>query len=380
MTNLGKEESVSPTIMVVDDDPTVVDSVGTALENEGYEFVSAESGMEALEKFEGADIDIVISDIKMPEVDGLDLLREVKDRSPSTHVIMMTAYASVDSAVEAMREGAVDYIRKPIDVKDIRSTLLGVLENLEIEEIQERTSTIVEGKGKKKPFETLKELVKAGRSGLCVSDTGAEKLRSEYGLEEENIDFALLSDEKGVGVSPGDLGELERRIEEFVSEREDSVVLLDGVDAILENNSLESFKEFVDNLEKRMVEGKATLMLSADLESIDEEDLEEIKYLAFDMPARIISESLSNHIRRKIISQLRDQEAESFTNLSKVTGINDSPKLSFHLKKLESSGLVEKDKDKRYRLTDLGSEAAKTLDELREVRSKGFGQIAWISK
>lgn len=382
----GSEESetlqvgkkVTPKILVVDDDPSVVEAVMAALESREYDVIPAESGEEALEKFE-EDIDIVITDIRMPNIDGLELLREIKESSPDTKVIMMTAYASVDSAVEAMREGASDYIRKSIEVKDIRTTILGALENIELEKIQKKRSTIKEGRGRGKPYETFFNLVEGGRKGIIISKKESEEFRKLKKSENEPEYIKISEEGNKSAVSPENLEVLEEKTREFIQENENSVILLDSIDMLMESTSAKKVRNLIDRLEDEIINKKSILIISGNPENIDEDYQGELEYLTSDMPAQIISESLSNHIRRKVITYLENNEdGASFTTLSKETNIDDSPKLSFHLKKLESSGLIEKDREKRYRLTEAGKNAAETLKELREIQGEGFGQITWI--
>jgi DNA-binding response OmpR family regulator len=102
-------------VLIVDDEPRMAASLRTALERSGYECECAGNGAEALRALEARRADVVVSDRRMPEMDGLELLREVKARYGELPFVMMTAYADVPSAVEAMRAGAFDYVAKPFD-------------------------------------------------------------------------------------------------------------------------------------------------------------------------------------------------------------------------------------------------------------------------
>ncbi|RLF33988.1 MAG: hypothetical protein DRN07_01110, partial [Thermoplasmata archaeon] len=104
-------------ILFVDDEEGIVDAAKTALEVYGYEVKTAYSGPECLKKLEG--VDLVILDIKMPGMDGIETLKEIKKRKPQLPVVMITAYATVDTAIEAMKQGATDYIRKPFDIEEL---------------------------------------------------------------------------------------------------------------------------------------------------------------------------------------------------------------------------------------------------------------------
>jgi len=107
-------------ILVVDDDALVRRSLCEALSFEGYACFGVGTGAEALSKLKDSPFQVVISDMKMPQMDGLDLLKEVKEKFPKTAVIMMTGFGSIENAVEAMRRGAMDYITKPIIDEEIK--------------------------------------------------------------------------------------------------------------------------------------------------------------------------------------------------------------------------------------------------------------------
>lgn len=100
-------------ILLVDDEPIVRDSLSAWLEEEGFAVWAAESGEQALELFEQARPDVAVLDIKMPGMDGLTLLKRLRELDDRLPVVMMTAHATVESAVRSMRDGAYDYVMKP---------------------------------------------------------------------------------------------------------------------------------------------------------------------------------------------------------------------------------------------------------------------------
>jgi DNA-binding NtrC family response regulator len=118
---MGDRGSPRPgaTVLVVDDEEMVRDSLARALRARGYDARAAGSAEEALEVLSSQDVDLVFTDIRMPGMDGLELLRRAKAVSPELEVIVMTAYASVDSAVEAMKSGARDYVTKPFKQDEV---------------------------------------------------------------------------------------------------------------------------------------------------------------------------------------------------------------------------------------------------------------------
>ncbi len=116
-----------PTVLIADDDASFRRVIEYQLREAGYTVSSAEDGKKALARFSEEPFDAVITDLDMPELSGLDLLREIKRISPDTPVIMVTAYGTVDSAVEAMRLGAFHYVTKPVNRDALRHTLENAL-------------------------------------------------------------------------------------------------------------------------------------------------------------------------------------------------------------------------------------------------------------
>jgi len=116
-------------ILVVDDEVQILSLVSRFLQRGGYNVSTAPEGPVALERLGDVAFDLVLSDLKMHPMDGLNLLREIKARSPDTAFVLMTAFASTDSAVSALREGAYDYLTKPLDLDALRSTVHRALEH-----------------------------------------------------------------------------------------------------------------------------------------------------------------------------------------------------------------------------------------------------------
>jgi DNA-binding response OmpR family regulator len=112
-----------PRVLVVDDERTVRIGLEKLLRRSGYEVTTAESAEEALEHLRRTEFDVVMSDIRMNGLTGIDLLAQIQQIAPTTGVILMTGYASVDTAVEALRLRAYDYLTKPFDNDHVRATL-----------------------------------------------------------------------------------------------------------------------------------------------------------------------------------------------------------------------------------------------------------------
>ena len=110
-------------ILLIEDEKITRITLSNTLKKEGYEVVSSESGQEGLELFRKQPFDVVITDLRLPRISGLEVLKEVKERAPDCTVIMMTAYGTVETAVEALKMGAYDYITKPFSPDKLLSML-----------------------------------------------------------------------------------------------------------------------------------------------------------------------------------------------------------------------------------------------------------------
>jgi two-component system response regulator PilR (NtrC family) len=115
-------------ILVSDDELSMRQFLEILLKKEGHQVVCAGDGQEAWVRFQAEPFDLVISDIKMPKMDGLELLQKVKQQKPSLAVIMVTAYASPEDAIAAMKAGAYDYLTKPFKLEEIKSVIHNALE------------------------------------------------------------------------------------------------------------------------------------------------------------------------------------------------------------------------------------------------------------
>lgn len=168
------------TILVVDDEKNYLVVLSAFLAEEGYETLTAEEGQQALEILGGADIDLVLTDMKMPSMDGIELLRRIKEKSPDLPVVVMTAYGTVEKAVAAMQQGAFNFIQKPFQNETLKqivdnavATYRVVKENrLLVQALEERYrfDNIV---GKSKPLQDVFDVVqKVAHTKATVLITG----------------------------------------------------------------------------------------------------------------------------------------------------------------------------------------------------------------
>ncbi len=181
------------TILIVDDEKNYLTILSALLDEEGYEVLTAPGGQEALDLHKTADLDLILTDMKMPGMDGIELLEKVKANDPDLPVLMMTAHGTVDKAVEAMQKGAYTYILKPFDnerliiyVKKAIAMYQVVKENRRLRdavESQFRFDNII-GKSKKMRdiFDTIQKVAPSGATVLIEGESGTGKELSARSL------------------------------------------------------------------------------------------------------------------------------------------------------------------------------------------------------
>jgi DNA-binding NtrC family response regulator len=185
-------------ILICDDEPSVRESLSSWFREEGYSVDTAVSGNHALEMLSDRQWDIFLIDIKMPGMDGLELQRRIKGADPNATIILMTAFASVETAVEAMKQGAYDYVVKPIDPDDLEHLVRNaaerkelVSENLRLREKIDEISQFHEIIGRSQAMQGVLEQV------TLVSQTDTTiLLRGESGTGKELIARAIHSDSR----------------------------------------------------------------------------------------------------------------------------------------------------------------------------------------
>ncbi|RMF86189.1 MAG: sigma-54-dependent Fis family transcriptional regulator, partial [Nitrospinota bacterium] len=175
-----------PKVLLVDDDKNSLKGLLQILEQDGYAVLGASNGYEALHILEQEMVDIIVTDMKMPGLDGFALLDEVKKREEEISVIMITAYGSVHTAVEAMKKGAEDYLTKPLNVEELEIMLEKVWRKRELllqnralqEQLKARTcfSEIIGNTPEiQRLFKTIAYVAPSNASVLILGETGTGK-------------------------------------------------------------------------------------------------------------------------------------------------------------------------------------------------------------
>jgi DNA-binding response OmpR family regulator len=130
------ESRLPPHVLVMEDEPSVAQGLQMVLTDEGYDVDVAMTGGSALDTFNRKGIDLLVADLRLPDIDGMEVVRRVKEKKPETEVIVITGYSSVPSAVEAMKLGASDYLPKPFTDEEFKDAVEGVLKEKKTKKIR----------------------------------------------------------------------------------------------------------------------------------------------------------------------------------------------------------------------------------------------------
>ncbi len=195
--------STRGTILIADDEALARQSIAEVLQEEGYQTYEAADGQAALNILEQTEVDVVLSDLKMPKVDGLGVLQVIRDRYPQTMVLLMTAYASIETVVEALRLGAQDYLLKPLLVDDVLHRVRRLLEHKrqawEIQLLRREVSRHFDSDGMvgrsaaiQALFELTKKVAPTNATVLITGESGVGKevvarLVHKYSLQKDHV-------------------------------------------------------------------------------------------------------------------------------------------------------------------------------------------------
>ncbi|MEK6680709.1 MAG: sigma-54 dependent transcriptional regulator [Nitrospirota bacterium] len=164
-------------ILIVDDDESHRLMLKAVLSDDSYEITEASDGKEAVALAEKIDYGLILMDIRMQEMSGIDALKIIKARKPDIPVLLMTAYASVKSAVEALKLGAIDYLTKPLDIQELKHAITGAIAETKKEIVAEKDfqGIIARGKAMKEIFETVMKIAPTDATVLISGESGTGK-------------------------------------------------------------------------------------------------------------------------------------------------------------------------------------------------------------
>ncbi len=202
---------VPPHILIMEDEEVVAKGLEMVLTEEGYDVDLAFTGEQALEIFSSNKYDLLVADLRLPDIDGMEVVKRVKEKQPETEVVVMTGYSSVTSAVDAMKIGVFDYLTKPFLETEIKEAVYGALQKIQEEEARIKTrvsneeSKLIE---KRELISVLDRTAEDGEFWIDLMENGDEV------LEDYN-----LSSEAKAAIMFGDLGWINRNIGELTQKQ-----------------------------------------------------------------------------------------------------------------------------------------------------------------
>jgi len=178
------------TVLVVDDDAFIRDLLFDFLTKQGYKVLLAESGEKALELLQPGAVQVAVVDLKMPGMDGVETMKGIKTRDAGVLIILMTGYPSIESAVEALRSGAYDYVIKPFKLNDLKATIERAVNEqtirVEIDDLKLKIKQMEEDLGK---YQHLDELIRRS-----VHPVSATKVAQAYGRRTSSSEGGRMPD------------------------------------------------------------------------------------------------------------------------------------------------------------------------------------------
>ena len=176
----------SPHILLIDDEMIALSNLTHVLEREGYAVTACKDGESGLAEMQTTEFDLVLTDLRMSGIDGMDVLRHIRETTPDIPVIMITGHASLDSAVDAMKAGAYHYIAKPFRLDEAREVVRSALElrriknennqlKQKIDQLSNRTSIITQDLGMQRLLETARQIAESNCSVVIHGESGTGK-------------------------------------------------------------------------------------------------------------------------------------------------------------------------------------------------------------
>ena len=207
---IRSEPAYRPHVLLMEDEFSVAKGLEMVMHEEGYEVDLVDTGQKALDKFGAMDFDLLVADLRLPDMDGMEVIRQVREKRPKTNVVIITGYPSVSSAVQAVKMGVSDYLRKPFTDDEIRAAVGKALKEKQKESME---ALIVETQKERliQREEVIRVLDKA------YQDQGFWRALMENGSEA--LKGTKLSRSAKAAIVSGDLDWIKKNIGELTEEQ-----------------------------------------------------------------------------------------------------------------------------------------------------------------
>lgn len=357
-------------ILIVDDNKTFLEKLDKVLSLENHQTHLAYSGKEALDAISKNEFDLLLTDLKMGEISGIDLIKRLKEESIDLVCIVVTGYATIDSAVEAMKLGAYDYIVKPFEIDKLRKKIKEVENELKL-----RKTFITKSIG--------------GKTSINDPDRDFNiKMFSEPFLIISNEDPSIIIERNNIKqaiplkigfnngeneISPLKFNLIRENIDNFVQKHAKGTIIFKCIEDLLLKHKWEYLKGFIENIREEILTSAFSMVILVDqnhpigvhYQALLHDALSLISIQAFDNIVSIISHSM----RKEIINLLKMNDKLNFSRIAEELAIKSSSNLAFHIKRLVEEKILIK-RDSLYTLSQRGEYFSEIIYNLENI---GFG-------
>lgn len=338
----------------MDDNRTFLEKLDKVLKLENHFTSLAQSGKEALEILKTNQFDLLLTDLKMGEISGIDLIKRLKHDGIELISIVITGYASIDSAVEAMKIGAYDYIVKPFEVENLRKKL----EEVEAEITLRKTLNQASIPKAKLSIDLDKHfnLELYSEPFLVISNDDPAIIIKDYNLKEA-IALKIGFNDEINEISPAKFNLIREKIKDFVQNHTEGTIIFKGIEELLLTHRWTNLKSFIENLREEILTSPFSMLILVDqshsngvvYQTLLHDALSLISIQSFDNIISIVSHSM----RKDIINLLKMNINLNFNRIAEELEVKNSSKLAFHIKKLVEEEILAK-VDNLYKLTPRG--------------------------
>jgi ActR/RegA family two-component response regulator/DNA-binding HxlR family transcriptional regulator len=356
--------------LLVDDDEVLLEQMSKYLMKRGHEVDTSLSGSKAIEMMKAKEYDFMITDLKMPRVDGMEVLKNAKKILPNMFIIMLTGYGTVETAVEAMKSGAYDYLSKPFKMQDMQKKIDEIEKELKLGQDLRRIKLM-------QTFKSSSYLNFLGdynidKPLLLITKENPDEIKEK--LQFDQIELVWLSGEESpYSIPPKKLVLIKDKIRGFSREFKSGIVFIHGLETLIEAHGWSNVKRFLYFISEDVISEDMQFILTVKPEILDSVTIRDVaSHIARDF-VKAIGDSLSNKARIGIIKELAVKNETSFTSLKKELKVINSSALAFHLKKLLKDGFVYIDDNKKYKLSQKGQRFADLIMNIEEIGLTDIG-------
>jgi len=355
-------------ILIVDDDEIFLDKMKKNLTLDDHIVTTATSGEIALQKLDKQKFDLILSDLKMPGLSGVEFLKTIRGRGIDTILIMITGYGTIETAVEAMKKGAYDYLLKPFEMNTLRNKLTQV----EIDINLRKDLPVTRNFEKSIIRQDLGQLnIEEFEGPFLIISEQDPKIISQKLKISDFTSILLDNAEENSSITPIFLYSLKTKIKEFFEQNKKGTIIFNGIEGLLKTYNWEDLKKFIAYLLSEIITLKYSLIILIGqdcnfLDSTQERNLNNSLSLFINPIFNKIINLLSHPLRKNIITLLKSENRLNFNKIAKKLEVDRSSVLAFHINKLMKENIIKKDENLYY-LSEIGLYFVEIITQLENL-------------